>query len=294
MRCTRVAGGSSPGTKEGRADADLHVVEQANDDPAQAIAVMAAESEAAQHAEADAQPLWLADLEHDREARKDMIARMVADRHVYSDEEDSIIQRGLAMLAANSAQAGKVQHFKHGPTIDSSWTKLDNRSGLLVGNTECVIRGAGPLDIIAYLMDLNGRHFRSTLDPETDVRDELREVRSSHHIVEFYECKLAPFHNRTFLQSLVWKKLSDAQFIWCLAPIADHPTVTPSDESNAVRAEGVRALRFTVIAQNVTRVEYACTLDLKGNFPASLTNNFVIPILMHEGAPQALAPSCPY
>ena len=92
----------------------------------------------------------------------------------------------------------------------------------------------------------------------------------------------------------MWKKLSDTQFVWCLAPIADHPSVTPSDERDTVRAEAVRALRFTVIAQNVTRVEYACTLDLKGHFPTSLTNNFVIPILMHERAPQSLAPSCPY
>jgi hypothetical protein len=254
---------------------------------------MAAASEAAQHAEADAQPPWLVDVEHDRETRKHMIAQMVADRHVYSDEEDSIIQRGLAMFATDPAQVGKVRHFKHGPTIDSSWTKLDKESGLLVGNTQCVIRGAGPLDVIASLMDLDGMHFRSTLDPETDVRDELREVRNLHHIVEFYEGKAAPFKNRTFLNTLMWKQLSDAQFVWCLSPIADHPMVTPSDERDAVRAEAARVLRLTVIAQNVTRVEYACTLDLKGSFPAWLTDKVALPGLMHECARPAVAtPRC--
>ena len=64
---------------------------------------MAAASEAAQHAETDAKPPWLVDVEHDRETRKHMIAQMVADRHVYSDEEESIIQRGLAMFEAGSA-----------------------------------------------------------------------------------------------------------------------------------------------------------------------------------------------
>jgi hypothetical protein len=253
---------------------------------------VAAASEASQHAEADAQPPWLVDVEHDRETRKRMIAQMVADRHVYSDEEDSIIQRGLAMLEADLAQVGKVRQFKHGPTIDSSWTKLDKGSGLLVGNTQCVIRGAGPLDIIAYLMDLHGKHWRSQWDPDADIRSEIREIRSSHHIVEFYEGKMAPFQNRTFLQAFVWKKLSDTQFVWCLAPIADHPSVSPSDERGTVRAEAVRVLRFTVIAQNVTRVEYACTLDLKGHFPTWLTNNLVIPSLMHECARQALVPCC--
>jgi hypothetical protein len=33
-----------------------------------------------------------------------------------------------------------------------------------------VIRGATPLEVIAYLMDLNGRHFRSRINPEVDVR----------------------------------------------------------------------------------------------------------------------------
>jgi hypothetical protein len=182
---------------------------------------------------------------------------------------------------------------KLGPTVDSRWTQRDNATGELVGYVELVIRGAGPLEIIVYLMDLNGRHFRSTLDPKTDVRDELREVRNLHHIVEFYEGKAAPFKNRTFLNTLMWKQLSDAQFVWCLSPIADHPTVTPHDERDAVRAEGARVLRLTMIAQNVTRVEYACTLDLKGSFPAWLTDKVALPALMHECALPAVAtPRC--
>ena len=240
--------------------------------------------------EADAhEPQWLVDLEHDQETRKDMILRMVSQQHLYDDDEDSMIQRGLAILAADSAQTGSVPQSKHGPTVDASWTKLDEGSGLLVGYTTLVLRGAGPLDIIAYLMDLNGRHFRSTLDPETDVRDELREVRNSHHIVEFYECKAAPLKNRTFLSTLMWKHLSDAQFVWCLSPVADHPTLTPSDERDAVRAEAARVLRLTVIAQNVTRVEYACTLDLKGSFPTWLADKVALPGLMHECARPAVA-----
>ncbi len=167
------------------------------------------------------------------------------------------------------------------------------RTGELVGYVELVIRGAGPLDIIAYLMDLI---MDGTFAPpltETDVRDELREVRNSHHIVEFYEGKAAPFQSRTFLHTLMWKQLSDARFVWCLSPIADHPTLTPSDERNAVRAEGARVLRLTVIAQNVTRVEYACTLDLTGSCPAWLADKVALPGLMHECSRPAVAiPRC--
>ena len=256
------------------------------------------------HVEVDMPVLraWLADLEHDRATRDEMVAAMAGDGHAYDAEEDSMIQQRLAMLAANSAHAGELSRSdsltsavrrtsgragqraeaKHGPTVDSRWTKRDDATGELVGYVELVIRGAEPLDIIAYLMDLNGRHWRSRLDPEVDVRAELREVRSLHHIVGFYEGKAAPLKNRTFLSTLMWKHLSDAQFVWCLSPIADHPTITPSDEGDAVRAEAARVLRLTVIAQNVTRVEYACKLDLKGSCPAWLTHKVALPGLMHE------------
>ena len=50
-------------------------------------------------------PAWLADLEHDRATRDEMVAAMAADGHAYDAEEDSMIHQRLAMLAANSAHA---------------------------------------------------------------------------------------------------------------------------------------------------------------------------------------------
>jgi hypothetical protein len=107
-----------------------------------------------------------------------------------------MVRRFLTMLAAEPAPesdtntsrppVGKAQRLKHGPTVDSSWTKYDEESGLLVGNAELMIRGAGPLDIIAYLMDAAGRHQQFRLDPHIEVRLETREVRSAHHAIIFY------------------------------------------------------------------------------------------------------------
>ena len=82
-----------------------------------------------------------------------------------------------------------------GPTVNSCWSKHDMTSGHFIGYsrthartherghsqaprasmlryTQLVIRGATPLDVIAYLMDLNGRHFRSRINPQVDVRCE--------------------------------------------------------------------------------------------------------------------------
>ena len=41
----------------------------------------------------------------------------------------------------------------------------------------------------------------------------------------------------------------------CASPIASHPSVMPSDESHAVRAEVARCLKLTLVSENVTNVE---------------------------------------
>ena len=165
------------GTHEALAEADVGVSGHTL-----AAAAIAANVGAAQEIELDAHAApWIIDLEHDRNHRKNMMAKMVADRTAYDHEEDSMIQRRLAMLAADSA--GKVRRCKSGPTVDSSSTRLDEESGLLVGNAQLVIHGAGPLDIIAYLMDAESRHEQSRKDPQVNVRFEVKEVRcitSSH------------------------------------------------------------------------------------------------------------------
>jgi hypothetical protein len=239
--------------------------------------------------------VWLVDLEHDGANRKERIARMVADGSPYSAEEDSAIQRQLAILpAADSAEAGKsqpqpsktrrpnsVQLLKHGATVDSAWTKFDEERGRLLGYTQLVIRGASALDIIAYCMDADSRHMRSRADPAVDLRLDVKEERNSHYIVVFTEKGTAPFQNRTFLSALTWKKLSDTQYIWCSYPIAAHPSVTPSDEAHAVRGEGTRCFRLTFIEPSVTKVECVCDLELKGQVPTWVGNKIVIPSLLH-------------
>ena len=265
-----------PGTDEADAEAEADAEESSLiGDAVEANGGAAQRIEVDVHAQA-----WLADVEHDRATRADMIEQMVAGGHLYSPEEDSKIQALLAMLATDSSHTRRARQLKHGATVESSWTKL-NEDGVLVGHTRLVIHGASPLDIIAYLMDADGDYIRSRFDPNVDVNYGVREVRNAHCSVTFSEVKTAPFRNRTFLQALVWKKLSDATYVWCTYPIANHSTVRPSDESHAVRAELVRCIRLTRLAHGATRVEYACSVDLKGRFPTWLTNSLVIPTLMH-------------
>jgi hypothetical protein len=152
----------------------------------------------------------------------------------------------------------------------------------LIGTAEAVVRGAGPKEIVAFLMAFNSRYFRSTLSADLDVRHDLLEVKNRHHTVIFLEFKTAPFANRTFLSMLVWKKLSNAPptYIWVGVPVDRHAQIAPHEEAHAVRAKGSRCLRLTALANDVTRLEYACTLDLRGQLPTWLTETIALPELM--------------
>ena len=222
--------------------------------------------------------VWLADVEHDRTSREALITSMDTAVQEYSAEEDVSVERGLAMFEVFMSCGGHEERLKRRETVVHCNLKLHEQSGLMFGRIELIIRGASCKDLVAYLMDYHGRHWRSRLDPASEIHDAICEVRNAHHITVRYECKAAPFRNRVFFNSLVWKKLSDEQFVWVSFPISDHRShYSHVEEKNVVLGEGRRCIRLTQVGDNVTKLEYACSLDMKGRFPQSLTNGVVIP-----------------
>ncbi len=103
------------------------------------------------------------------------------------------------------------------------------------------------------------------------------------HVIVFIELKTPPFRNRTWLTSMVCKRICDdpQQFVWVGAPLDAHPSIRPEDEEHAIRADGMRCLRLTSLGTDQTRLEFACTLDLRGSFPQWLTNKIAVPTLLH-------------
>jgi len=71
------------------------------------------------------------------------------------------------------------------------------------------------------------------------------------------------------------------------APIAHHAKIAPKDEKGAVRAENCRAFRLTEVAEGITKLEYACSLDLRGSIPQAITNK-AVPGQMHGAPPERL------
>ena len=124
----------------------------------------------------------------------------------------------------------------------------------------------------------------SRVDPSVYVHYEKREAKNSHHLIAFTEMKNPPFHNRTFLTATIWKKLSEAPatYAWVTAPLDTHPSVKPEDERHAVRAEIHRCVRLTAVgeASDITKFEYAVSLDLKGHVPKRLIQGIAVPAAM--------------
>ena len=263
---------------------------------------------------------WLTDWSQDCTRRTAMIRRYAAAEQVYSDMETTAVKKALSLFAGFASHHGAIRHLSHQPTVNRSRVKFDKQTGLLVGEAELVIRGASCMEVVAYLMDYCGKHWRSRLDPSVDVRDEVRtqsrrarrhaaacahthphapthphththahlpsiaqvlEVKSDHHTIILYEGKAAPFRNREFVNALIWKQLSENQFVWCSVPVTDHVIAASAGEGSAVRAEATRCIRLTQIGEGVTTAEYCCSLDLKGLVPTYITNRICIPQSMH-------------
>jgi hypothetical protein len=233
---------------------------------------------AAQDEEARA---WLNDARDDGAWRAATVQEMREGEHSYTPEETALIATGLALLGTFGAGNGKARSMRRSKTVELAETKHDEKSGLLIGHVEAEVR-ASPEQVVAFLMHIDSKFFRSILNPERDERQEVLEVKSPHHAVAFFEKKPAPFQNRTFLNVLLWEKVCDTPltYVWVTVPIEHHVKISREDEAHAIRAEAMRCVRATQTAPGVTRIEYACSLDMKGHFPSWFTERVAIPGLL--------------
>ena len=237
---------------------------------------------------------WIVDVMHDANERAGRITELgSASGLSYSASEKGLIEKGLDMFALFERSSAGVKQLAHSATILYSETKLDEATGLLLGQAAAMVR-AKPQEIVAYLLNQDGRHVQSVSDPDMYVRFEVLQRVNAHHTIIFIRGNFgAGLSARTFLNSLVAKRVADAPptFVLVAMPIARHDKITPNDEARAVRAENCRAFKLTEVAPGVTKLDYTCSLDLKGSIPQAITNKVAVPGQAH-GAPRApLTPS---
>ncbi len=241
----------------------------------------------------EAKKSWIEDVTHDTKQQREMIAELgSASGLSYSHTEEALVKKGDAMLAVFEASSAGAKQYRHSALITCSETKLDAATGLLLGRAVVSIR-ARPQEIVAHLLDYDSRFNQSTTDPAVYVRSEAVEHVNAHHTTSFNRLKLGPgLSHRTFLNSTVAKRVADdpPTYVVVGLPIARHEKITPKDEKGAVRAENCRAFKLTEVAEGITRMEYACSLNLGGSIPQAITNKVSVPGQMH-GAPLSWSPA---
>jgi hypothetical protein len=232
---------------------------------------------------------WIEDVEFDTKQREDRIAELEsASGQVYDLREDALIAKGPSMFAVFEASSAAATQLKHSALIMYSETKLDAATGLLFGRAAAMVR-ATPQEIAAYILNYDGRHIHSSPGPH--VRAEVLEHVNAHCTIIFNRVRAPCVSDRTFLSSIVAKRVADdpQTYMVVTLPIAQHDKVTAKDENGAVRAESCRAFKLTEVDAGITKLEYACSLDLGGSIPQAITNKVSVPGQMHGASP----PSAP-
>jgi hypothetical protein len=131
--------------------------------------------------------------------------------------------------------------------------------------------------------------MQSTIDPTVFIRSEVVEHANAHHTITFNRCKATGISDRTFLNSAVAKRVEDdpPTYLLVVLPIAQHDKITANDEKGAVRAENRRAFKLTEVAAGITKLEYACSLNLGGSIPQAITNKVSVPGQMNGAPPNS-------
>jgi hypothetical protein len=226
---------------------------------------------------------WIADVLYDTIIRRRRIQRMATEEQTYTVEEMGMIERCMALFDAFDLSSGAAEELKHASTMEFTQTKRDQTTGKLIGRSRALIRGASPEDLVAYVMEQDSRHKLSNRDPRVEPRSEILEIVNEHQIVTYVEHQTPGIHNRTFLNSMIWKQISSEPlvFIVSIMPIDQHDQIGPADEEHALRGESMRYFRFTALRPHVTLFEYVSSLDLKGRVPKLLIETVAIPRTMH-------------
>ena len=141
---------------------------------------------------------------------------------------------------------------------------------------------ATPQEIAAYCLNYDSRHIQSS-PVGAHIRAEVLEHVNGHCPIVFNRVRAPCIRDRTFLTSMVTKRVADdpPTYMVVVLPIAHHDKIAPKDEKGAVRGESCRAVRLTEVAAGITKMEYACSLNLGGSIPQAITNTVSVPGQMH-------------
>ena len=221
--------------------------------------------------------MFLDDVDRDQEQRLARIGELASPSgRAYSTMENHAVASCLGMFDTFDSNSVGATQPNRSATMTRLETKFDEATRLLLGFAEAEIR-ADPLLIVAYCLNADSRCLSTS--NRNLIRYEVFHI-NAHHAVVFLRSKLPGVsRDRTFLVSVIAKQVADdpPTFVVAVVPIPSHDKIRPKDEAGAVRAESCRSFRITAVAPGVSKLEYACTLDLKGRVPRFVTNMLAVP-----------------
>jgi hypothetical protein len=231
---------------------------------------------------------WLDDVDHDKEQGQGRIGAMaLPSGRVYSTMENGAVGRCQGMVSMLNSSSAGLKQLKRSATIKRSETKYNEATRLLFGFAEAEIR-ATPLEIVAFILDAADSRVEQTKTAANPnfVRLECVEHVNPHHTIVFTRVKAQGVRDRTFLNSVVAKQVAEdpPTFVVAVVSIPSHEKISQKDEAGAVRGENCRSFRLTEAAPGVTKLEYGCSLDLKGRIPQIVTNTIAIPSQMNRAS----------
>ncbi len=229
--------------------------------------------------------MWLDDVDQDAKQREDRITELLSASGVLDSlMESEAIERCLGMFALFDSISGTATELKRPASVARSETKYNEATGLLLGRAEATLRAA-PQAIVAYMLNLDSRYMLSWGATDVNVvRYEVLDVVNAHHTIGFARYKAKGVSDRTFLMSTIAKQLAEdpPTFVVACVSIPSHKNIGPKDEKGAVRAENYRSFVCTEVAPGVTKLEYCCSIDLKGWVPKIVTNTIVVPTQLNH------------
>ena len=199
-----------------------------------------------------------------------MAERIRTDTGEFTADEIACFERALHMeeKVGSGAARTNVITTKHS-TIHAETAYV---GGVLFSHVKCLIR-AEPIDVLAFYMNTDS--LIQTKYERGSSTKELKtlEIVNDHHIV-VYASYSTPFSDREFVGDVLWRQERHDQYFMVNVP-ANHDKAPPSRD--VVRGESIRAIRLREMAPGVTNFTLMFTMDLKGNIPSYITNNYVIP-----------------
>ncbi len=102
---------------------------------------------------------WTADAAYDTIIQRRRTQRMATEEQTYTVEEMGMIERCMALFDAFDLSSANANELESASTMEFARTKRDVTTGMLVGRSRAVIRGASPEDLVAYAMEGDNRHI---------------------------------------------------------------------------------------------------------------------------------------